>query len=237
MDIGEVPVALLAGGLATRLGPVAREIPKVLLDVAGRPFIDHQLALLRQNGIREVVLCVGHLGDRVEAHVGNGAAYRLTVRYSYDGPRLLGTGGALRRALPQLGELFWVLYGDSYVDLDFAGALAHFLPQGGAGCMTVLKNDNRWDRSNVRFEDGRLLEYDKRSPSPEMRHVDYGALLLRRDAVERIPPDEPYDLADLLRVLVAEGRMIGYEVSQRFYEIGSHDGLGEARAWLGKKRH
>jgi NDP-sugar pyrophosphorylase family protein len=236
MDIAEVPVAILAGGLASRLGSVAREIPKALVDVAGRPFIDHQLALLRRNGFRDVVLCVGHLGDQVEAYVGSGMAHWLTVRYSHDGPRLLGTGGALRRALPLLGEIFWVMYGDSYVDVDFAAALATFLPQRAAGCMTVLRNDDRWDRSNVRFEEGRLLEYDKKTPAPGMRHIDYGALLLRRAAVERIPPDEPHDLADLLRNLVGEGRMIGYEASQRFYEIGSPEGLAAARAWLEGKR-
>lgn len=234
MDIAEVPVAILVGGLAKRLGPVASDVPKALVDVAGRPFIDHQLALLRRSGVRDVVLCVGHLGDQVEAYVGSGMAHGLAVRYSYDGAHLLGTGGAVRRALPLLGELFWVMYGDSYVDADFAGAL-RLLPQRAAGCMMVLRNDDRWDRSNVRFEEGRLLEYDKRTPTPGMRHIDYGALLLRRDAVERIPPGEPHDLADLLRVLVREGRMIGYEVAQRFYEIGSPDGLAETRAWLERK--
>jgi NDP-sugar pyrophosphorylase family protein len=235
MDIAEVPVTILAGGLATRLGSAASRIPKALVDVAGRPFIDHQLSLLRRNGFCDVVLCVGHLGDQVEAYVGSGTSHGLAVRYSYDGPRLLGTGGALRRALPLLREVFWVMYGDSYVDVDFAGVLAAFLAQRAAGCMTVLRNDDRWDRSNVRFEDGRLLEYDKRTPSPGMRHIDYGALLLRRDAVERIPPDEPHDLADFLRGLVGEGQMVGYEASRRFYEIGSPEGLTEARGWLDGK--
>jgi NDP-sugar pyrophosphorylase family protein len=237
MDIAEVPVAILAGGLATRLGSVASQIPKALVDVAGRPFIDHQLGLLQRNGFRDVVLCMGHLGDQIEAHVGSGTSHGLSVRYSHDGPSLLGTGGALRRALPLLGELFWVMYGDSYVDVDFVKVLADFLPRRAAGCMMVLKNDDRWERSNVRFEGGRLLEYDKKTPTTGMRHVDYGALLLRRGAVERIPPDEPHDMADLLRVLVREGRMVGYEASQRFYEIGSPDGLAEARVWLeGKTR-
>jgi NDP-sugar pyrophosphorylase family protein len=232
MDIADVPMAILAGGLATRLGAEARRVPKSLVDVAGRPFIDHQLGSLRRSGFRQVVLCVGHLGEQIEAHVGSGNPHGLTVRYSYDGPRLLGTGGALRRALPLLGELFWVMYGDSYLDMDFAGILAEFLPQKAAGGMTVLRNQDRWERSNVRFEGGRLLAYDKKTPTAEMQHVDYGALLLRRSAVERISPDQPSDMADVLRTLVSEGRMVGFEVTQRFYEIGSPDGLAEARGRL-----
>jgi NDP-sugar pyrophosphorylase family protein len=236
MDIAEVPMVILAGGLATRLGSVAREIPKALVEVAGRPFIDHQLTLLRGRGFREVVLCVGHLGEQIEAHVGTGTPHGLVVRYSYDGPRLLGTGGALRRALPRLGELFWVMYGDSYIDLDFTKVLGEFAPQEAAGCMTVLRNDDRWERSNVRFEAGRLLEYGKKTPTPPMRHVDYGALLLRRRAVERIPPTGRYDVADLLAALAREGQLVGHEVSQRFYEIGSPQGLAEARTWLEAQR-
>jgi D-sedoheptulose 7-phosphate isomerase len=233
MDIADISVALLAGGLETRLGSLAAKVPKALLDVAGRPFIDHQLGLLRRSGIERVVLCLGYLGEQVEAHVGDGSVHGLSVRYSYDGPRLLGTGGALRRALPLLGESFFVMYGDSYTNVDFRTVLDHFLSVDADGCMTVFKNDGRWDRSNVQFEDGRLLMYDKQSPSPEMRHIDYGVLLLRRGAVERIPAGSRYDLADLLHTMVIEGRMVAYEVAQRFYEIGSRDGLAETRARLG----
>lgn len=232
MDIADVPAALLAGGLATRLRPAAEAIPKALLEVASRPFIDHQLMLLRRNGIRRVVLCLGHLGEQVEAHVGDGVAHGLEVRYSYDGPRLLGTGGALRRAAPLLGEVFWVLYGDSYTDIDFQGALAEFAARDVLGLMAVFRNENRWDRSNVVFRDGRLLRYDKRAPCPDMTHIDYGVALLRREALVRIPPDTPYDLADLYATLVAERRMAGREVTQRFYEIGSPEGLEETRAFF-----
>jgi len=230
--IAQIPAALLAGGLASRLRPITVTMPKALVDVCGRPFIDHQLALLRRNGIRRVVLCLGHLGDQVERYLGDGAAHGIEIRYSHDGRPLLGTGGALRRAAPLLGEVFWVMYGDSYMDIDYRAVLAAFLRQDTLGLMTVLNNHHQWDRSNVVFRDGRLLQYDKRVQTPEMTHIDYGVALLRRPALERISPHRPSDLADLYSRLVAEGRMMGYEVRERFYEIGSPAGLQETRAYL-----
>ncbi len=233
LSIGDVPVAILAGGLGTRLRPLTDTLPKALIEVAGRPFIDHQLALLREKGVRRVVLCLGHGGDQVEARLGRGDGFGLEVAYSYDGDRLLGTAGALRRAANRLGDAFWVLYGDSYLDIDYAAVLAAFSRHDRALClMTVLRNDNRWDQSNVEFADGRLVAYDKKRPSPRMRHIDFGASLLVREALERIPADQPADLGDLFTALVAEGRMVGYEVTQRFYEIGSPEGLEETSAYL-----
>jgi NDP-sugar pyrophosphorylase family protein len=232
LNIADVPVALLAGGVATRLRPLTTTIPKALVEVAGRPFIDHQLALLRRNGVRRVVLCLGHLGEQVQAHLEAYAGFGLEVYYSFDGERLLGTGGALRCAAPLLGEAFWIMYGDSYLDVDYAAVLADFERQGQPALMTVIQNNNRWDRSNVVFHDGRLLVYDKRRNTPEMTYIDYGLALLRREVLERVPASEPYDLADLYSALVNEGRMAGYEVTQRFYEIGSPAGLEETRAYL-----
>lgn len=232
MDLSTVPAALLVGGLATRLRPITETIPKAMVEVAGRPFIDHQLALLRRNGIRHVVLCLGHLGEQIERHLGDGTEQGLHLEYSYDGERLLGTGGALRRALPLLGEVFWVLYGDSYMDIDYRGVLAHFRAGQPRGLMTVFHNANRWDRSNVVFRQGRLLCYSKRATTPEMRHIDYGVSLLCRDALASVPADEPFDLADLLSDMAARGELIGHEVTQRFYEIGSPHGLEETQHYL-----
>jgi NDP-sugar pyrophosphorylase family protein len=236
MTIADVPVAILAGGLATRMRPITERVPKALIEVAGRPFVEHQLELLRENGVRRVVLCVGFLGKRVEQRIGDGSAFGLDVRYSYDGDRLLGTGGALRRAAPLLGPLFWILYGDSYLDLDYPSVLNHFLGTDALGLMTVLQNDNRWDQSNLLFRDGRLLCYSKRRPTPDMMHIDYGLSLLREEALRRVPAGEPSDLAELFSGLVAEGRMAGYEVRRRFYEIGSHRGLEETQEYLLARR-
>lgn len=235
MDIADVPVAVLAGGLATRLRPITATIPKILVEVAGRPFVDHQLALLQRHGFRRVVLCLGYLGEQVEAHVGDGAAYGLHVQYSHDGPTLLGTGGALRRAAVSLGEICCVTYGDSYLDIPYAEVLRSFVSGPGLGMMTVLHNADRWDRSNVVYRDGRLLCYDKRVQTSDMTHIDYGVAFLRAEAVGRIPAGEPADLADLYHDLVAEGRMDGFEVAERFYEIGSFSGLAEAHVRLARE--
>jgi NDP-sugar pyrophosphorylase family protein len=232
VDIATVPAALLAGGLATRLRPITRTIPKAMVEVAGRPFIDHQLALLRRNGICRVVLCLGYLGEQIEQHLGSGVKHGLTLQYSHDGDRLLGTGGALRRALPLLGDAFWVLYGDSYLDIDYRAVLAHFASSQALGLMTVFHNENRWDRSNVVFHKGRLLCYSKRTPTPEMKHIDYGVSLLRREVLASLPAEVPSDLADLLSVMAARGELIGHEVTRRFYEIGSHRGLEETQQYL-----
>jgi NDP-sugar pyrophosphorylase family protein len=222
-----LPVAIVAGGLATRLHPITQKIPKSLLDVAGKPFIVRQLDYLRQQGITRVVLCLGYLGEQVEAVVGDGSAFGLDVRYSWDGPRLLGTGGALRQALPLLGEQFFVVYGDSYLPIDFRAVERDFLASGKPALMTVLKNGDQWDKSNVLFRDDCIAEYNKRVPRPEMAHIDYGLGALSALVLEDAPADEPFDLADIYYELSLKGLLAGYEVFERFYEIGSHKGLDE----------
>jgi NDP-sugar pyrophosphorylase family protein len=236
VDTAIVPVALLAGGMATRLRPITETIPKAMVEVAGRPFIDHQLDLLHRNGIRRVVMCLGYRGQQLEQHVGDGAARGMEIRYAYDGDKLMGTGGAIRRALPLLGDVFWVMYGDSYMDIDYAAVLDHFGRSGADALMTVLRNGNRWDTSNVVFRDGKLLRYDKKNRTPDMDYIDYGVALLRRGAAGRIPTDRPFDLAELYTSLVAGGRMVGYEVTNRFYEIGTPAALEEAARYLASAR-
>lgn len=232
-DIELIPAALLAGGLATRLRPITEKVPKALVDIDGRPFIDHQLALLRRNGIRRVVMCLGYRGEMVEDHCGDGSRYGgMELKYSYDGDTLLGTGGALRRASHLLGDAFWVMYGDSYMDIDYPAVLDHFDRSGAEGLMTVLRNSNRWDKSNVVFRDNTLVRYEKRDATVEMEHIDYGVAVLRRTALTGIPADRPSDLAELYTLMVADGRMAGYEVTNRFYEIGTPAALQEARAYL-----
>lgn len=231
-DISTVPVALLAGGLATRLRPITEKIPKALVELAGRPFIDWQLDLLAENGIRQVVMCLGYLGEMVRDHCGDGSSRGMTLQYSFDGEKLMGTGGAILRARPMLGDAFWVMYGDSYMDIDYPAVLAAFDRSKALGLMTILRNCNKWDTSNVIFQDGQLIRYDKRNRVPEMQYIDYGVGLLRSAVLDRIPADRPFDLAELYTQLVAEKQMIGYEVTQRFYEIGTPASLEEARQYL-----
>jgi NDP-sugar pyrophosphorylase family protein len=230
-DLASTPVLILAGGMATRLGDVTKTIPKALVPLAGRPFIDHQLEGLHAQGAREIVMCVGHFADQIRAHVGDGARFGLRVRYSDDGPTLRGTGGAVRRALPLVGDGCFVLYGDSLLDVDYGAAFAA-LPHTALGLMTVFRNENSFDKSNVLFRNGRLVRYSKRDATPEMSHIDYGLSLLRRAAIERIPAGQPSDLAELYSALVASGEMVGFEVTNRFYEIGSQAGLREAEEFI-----
>ncbi len=221
----DVPVAILAGGLATRLGELTVETPKSLLPVAGRPFVDQQLGLLRRRGLRRVVLCVGHLGEQIVDHVGDGGRFGLEVRYAFDGSRLLGTGGALRRAIDLLSPLCWVLYGDSYLDFDYAAVATAFFEREEPALMTVFRNRGRWDQSNADVRDGLVVCYDKRRPRPEMEYIDYGASLLQDAAIERVPPERPSDLSDLFYELAADGALAAHEVEERFYEVGSPEGI------------
>jgi len=227
-----LPVALLAGGVASRLRPITATVPKALVEVAGQPFIVHQLNLLRREGVRRVVLCVGHLGDQIEAYIGDGRRFGLQVAYSFDGDVLMGTGGALRRALPLLGEAFFVLYGDSYLDVAMPPIELAFRRQNLPALMTVFRNEGRWDTSNVLFDGGRVIRYDKRTPSPQMRYIDYGLGILTAEVLTCESAERPFDLSEVYVALAASQQLAGYEVSRRFYEIGTPGGLAETDRYL-----
>jgi len=226
------PVAILTGGLARRLHPITQNIPKALVEVAGTPFICRQLDYLRRQGVARAVLCIGHLGEQIEAVTGDGRAFGIEIRYSPDGPLLLGTAGALKRALPLLGERFFVLYGDSYLPCDFHVVQRAFVQSGKTALMTVYRNQDRWDKSNVLFRDGRVLEYNKGAPKPEMEHIDYGLGVLSSATLDAYPEEQPFDLADVYHELSLTDRLAGFEVSERFYEIGSYQGLQAAEAYF-----
>ena len=228
----DLPVALLAGGLATRLRPITERIPKLLVEVAGEPFFSHQLRLLKRAGLNRIVLCAGYLGEKIFDLYGDGSAWGVEIEYSFDGPKLLGTGGALIRALPKLGDAFFVLYGDSYLPIDYLAVGNHFLVSERLGLMTVFENRDRYDTSNVWFEDGEIKCYDKTSRSPQMQHIDYGLGVFKASAFDPFPRESAVDLSEIQRYLVNDHQLVGYEVHQRFYEIGSHEGLNELDALL-----
>ncbi|HTV41008.1 MAG TPA: nucleotidyltransferase family protein [Candidatus Sulfotelmatobacter sp.] len=239
--VEEIPVAILAGGLATRLRPITEKIPKSLVPVAGRPFLAHQIEFLRSRGIRRVVLCVGHLGEMIQQEFGGGEAFGIKLDYSFDspgkseaaaGPKLLGTGGAIKRALPLLGKEFFILYGDSYLPIDYAPITEFFHHSGKPGLMTVFRNDGKFDASNVVFAGGEIKVYDKKNKSPEMQYIDYGLSLFKASVFDAYAPDQPFDLADVMGKLVRERQLAGFEVAERFYEIGSHAGLAELEIYL-----
>ncbi len=195
--------------------------------MAGEPFIAHQLRLLRRESVKRVMLCLGFLGEMIADHVGDGARFGMNVRYSYDGEKLLGTGGALSKARSILGPEFMVMYGDSYLDIPFAPVVTHFRASGLDGLMTVFANSGALDQSNVVYEGQRILCYNKQERRPDMRHIDYGLGVLKAETLEGYPANRSFDLADVYSDLVRSRRMAGFEVHTRFYEIGSPAGLME----------
>jgi len=229
---GATQCVILAGGVAQRLGAHAGDLPKTLVPVAGRPFADHQLTWLAEQGVTEVVYCIGYRGDQIREYVGDGARWGLSVKYVDEGSDLRGTGGALRLAHDEgaLAESFAVLYGDSYLQLDLPRVYALFRASGRPALMTVLRNEGRWDRSNADFDGVLVMRYSK--GERDFSWIDYGLSILAREVVARIPKDEPADLADLFAQLSREGQLAGFEVGERFYEIGSLQGLAELERFL-----
>ncbi len=224
---------ILAGGLATRLRPVTETTPKLLVPIAGRPFADYQLQWLRRQGVTRIVYCIGYLGDRIRAAIGDGGRFGLEVRYCDEGESLMGTGGALRMALDAglLAGVFLVLYGDSFLPIPYAPVVAAHRRSGRRALMTVMHNDDRWDRSNVVFEPPLVTLYDNgadEATRARMHHIDYGLSVFARDFVaDEIPPGEVVDLAVPLKRASLAGELAGFEVTERFYEVGSTAGIAD----------
>jgi N-acetyl-alpha-D-muramate 1-phosphate uridylyltransferase len=227
-----MPAVILAGGLATRLRPLTETIPKALVEVAGQPFLWHQLQLLKRNSIHHAVLAIGYLGEQIQERYGDGSQLGIRLDYSFDGPVLLGTAGAIRKALKLLPERFFVLYGDSYLTCDYRAVEAAFRKSNLGGLMTVYRNDGQYDRSNVAFDGSRILRYDKRDFSPDMHHIDYGLAAFHRSVFADLPADEKCDLATVFQRLLHEGNLAAFEVRERFYEIGSPAGLLDTERFL-----
>jgi N-acetyl-alpha-D-muramate 1-phosphate uridylyltransferase len=228
---------ILAGGLGTRMLPRTERVPKLLLPVGGRPFAAWLLERLAAAGFDEALLCIAHLGEMIRDELGDGRAFGMPVRYADEGPDLLGTAGALRRALPDLAPTFLVTYGDSYLPFDYAAPLADLDAHPGAqGTMAVFKNDDRWDRSNTRIDGDRVVCYEKRArdaaPDPAIDHIDYGATALRRESIAALPAGTPIGLDAVQRDLAARGLLRAFAAPRRFFEIGSPEGLADLEAEL-----
>jgi N-acetyl-alpha-D-muramate 1-phosphate uridylyltransferase len=220
---------ILAGGRGTRLGPLTEDLPKALVDVAGRPFLEYQLELLRTGGVSEIVLCIGYLGSVVERTIGDGSRLGLSIRYSYDGPKPLGTAGAVRNALPMLGESFLVTYGDTLLTVDHSAVARAHASSGLPALMTMLENENSYAPSNAVVDGGLVVAYGKTPPPQKARWIDYGLLGVDRAAIEH---STDVDLEPVLAKLADEMRLAAYEVDERFYEIGDEAGLAETTKFV-----
>ncbi len=226
---------VLAGGLGTRLGERARERPKALLPIAGRPFLSWLVEALVRSGYRKLVLCIGHHGRQIEEFLGDGRGFGIDVAYSEDGERLLGTGGAIRQALGRnlLDESFLVTYGDSYLPFDYAAPLRDLEAHPEAlGTMSVFENRSAWDASNCAVGRGLVLRYEKGAPDGALTYIDYGAIALRRAVISELPAEVPLGLDTLQKRLARAGLLRAFEASERFYEIGSERGIADLEALL-----
>jgi NDP-sugar pyrophosphorylase family protein len=227
---------ILAGGLATRLSALTDRTPKSMVRIGGRPFLEYQVELLRRNRVKDLLLCVGHLGGQILDYFGDGERLGVRISYSFDGEELLGTGGALRRAEALLHDKFFILYGDSYLLYDYRAIGEHFEKFDEVALLVVYRNENRYDRSNVIIENGRVKLYEKR-PREGMVHIDAGLSILRKTVLELAPRDRSFDLSDLYGELARREKMLAYQVNQRFYEIGSPEGLREFRNLMERGLH
>lgn len=228
-------VVILAGGLGTRLYPVTKTLPKSLLPIQGEPFISHQLKLLAKHQIKEVVLCIGNLGEKIQDFVGDGHQFGLHVQYSQDSQPFLGTGGAIKKALPLLSDTFFVLYGDAYLLCDYQAVLAAFEKNKKLALMTVFKNNGQWDSSNVEFSQGMIKAYSKTKKTNQMDHIDYGLGVFSKKAFADVPENQAYDLASLYEYWLEKNQLSAYVVKARFYEIGSFSGIDALNSFLLKE--
>lgn len=218
-------IAILAGGLATRLKPLTNTIPKSLMMIHNEPFIDYQLRLLKQQGFQHIVLCIGHLGALIEEYLGNGNQFDLNIQYSYEQDNLLGTAGALIKALPLLGEDFFVLYGDSYLPCNYHHVQQAFIKGRRLALMTVFANNNQGIPSNVEFEKGQILDYNKETPTSNMKYIDYGLGVFNRVAFSNFPLETAIDLVEVYQTQLKRNQLAGLEIFEPFYEIGSLRGI------------
>jgi len=220
-------LAILAGGLGTRLGPLTADTPKSLVPVLGRPFLAHQIELVRRAGIKRLLLCIGHYGEKIVERFGDGGAYGVEIVYSQEGDQLLGTGGALKMAEGLLDDAFMMMWGDSYLLLDYAAIWRAFQEQDLPAMMVVFRNQNKRVPSNVKVDKGKVTVYDKWSQDPAKEYIDEGLTCLRKEVLRRVPAGQPFAIEQVFQDLAAEGRLAAYETDQPFYEIGSPEGIAE----------
>ena len=231
-----LPLAILAGGFATRLGSLTRDIPKCLIEIKGRPFVEWQLDLLIKNGYSDFVFCISYKSQMIQDYLEDGSSKGIRIQYSTDGDKQLGTGGAISNAMPLLGDKFGVLYGDSYLPINYGEVEDFFIDSNLLGVMTVYKNDGLFDSSNVEYSEGLLKDYNKENKNPLMRHIDYGLSYFNSKAFETCPRGEFFDLSNLFSDLVRQKKIGGHEVNERFYEIGSVQGIEDFSSYLERHR-
>ena len=222
----------MAGGLATRLRPITEKIPKGLVEIDGKPFLEYQIKLLKKYEIKDIILCIGYKGEMIEEYFGDGENFGVKISYSKES-KPLGTGGAIRKAFNKLGKNFIVMYGDAYLNFDYKDIISFYEKSKGTAVLSVYKNKGKYDSSNVILDNNGKVLYDKSNPSSNMEYIDYGLSVLNKDLVKKyIPSQGFYDLADFYNEISKKELLLGYEVKERFYEIGSFGGLNEFKKYI-----
>jgi len=235
INLKDVQVVVLMGGLGTRLKEFTKECPKPLVEVNNRPFFDYSLDLLMKAGFRKYLFLIGYKADMIEEYYGNGSDKGISIQYCYDGEKLLGTGGAVRRAYDYLEDDFLLMYGDSFMDIDYEETVYRYYEgklHRRRALMTVLHNNNMFDKSNVVMKEGKIALYDKHNPTPEMNYIDYGVCMYEKSLFAEYEPEYKFDIAEIQNRLSLSGEITAHEVTKRFYEIGSPESLKEFTEYI-----
>lgn len=222
---------ILCGGLATRMGDPAKTIPKSMMDIDGKPFLQYQIENLKKHQINDIVLCVGHLSEKIKEYFGDGSKFWVNIQYSHDGEKPLGPIGALKKAEPLLNEIFFTMYGDSYVFLDFKKVYLHFLKQKKSALMTAYKNHDKYDKSNIVIKNEKITKYNEKK-TKDMIYIDYGVSIFRKQILELIPENTYFTTKDLFAKLIKQNELLAFEVRKRFYHIGNLEGLEDFKSHI-----
>jgi len=228
-------IVILCGGLATRLRSLTEKIPKSMIDINGKPFLEYQLELLKKNGIFDMIFCIGHKGEQIENYFRDGSRFGVKIRYSREKDKLLGTGGALKKAENLLDKVFLVIYGDSYLPFNFKAAIDYFNEFEKLGLMVVYKNQSQYEKSNVLIKDNLVKQYNKENPIKEMEYIDYGVSIFRKKVLELLPENTRCDLSQTYLSLIKKNQLLAFESKIRFYEVGSFEGIEEFKRYIKDK--
>ena len=228
-------IVILCGGKATRLYPLTKKIPKSMMRFEGKPFLEKQLDLLKKNRIFDIVLCVGYKAEQIKKYFGDGKNFGVKIKYSSDKKKLLGTGGALKKAENLLEDSFLVMWGDSYLPFNFQKAIKFFKKSNKPGMMIVFKNLNKYEPSNVEVKNNLVKSYSKKRKTKKMKYIDYGISIYRKEVLKHLPKNQICDLTKLQQALIKKRQLLAYPAEKRFYQIGSPDGLEELKNYIKRK--
>jgi len=225
-------MVILCGGLATRLGDLAKDIPKSMIQIKGKPFLEYQIENIKKHQIKDIVLCVGHLFEQIEKYFGNGKKFGVNIKYSYDRDKPLGPIGAVKKAESLLKDIFFIMYGDSYLNVNFQNVYSYFTQYKKLGLMVVYKNFDKYDKSNLIVKNSMVVSYGEKKRTPDMTYIDYGTSVLRKKTLDLIPKNTFFSTGPFFSNLIFKKELLAFEAKERFYHIGNLEALREFRNFI-----